>query len=320
MKVSGIPPLVLISGAEELLVERAETGVVTALREHAPDLEVISIEGPGYAAGDLTMHTSPSLFGGEKCLVIAKLDEGTEVLIDELAGYAGSPAPEVTVVAEHRGGVRGKKALDALKKAGARVIDCPTIKSDMDKCDFVANEFRGKGRKVTREGVRSLVEAVGKDLRELAAACQQLVDDTEGVVDDRVVERYHGGKVEATGFRIADAAIAGQAGEALRLLRHALSTGVDPVPIVAVLASQLRSLAKVSGAGRAPSAQLAKSLGMAPWQVDRARRALGPWSDDGLAAAIRAVAAADCDVKGGGRDPHYAVERVVIAIAASRSQ
>ena len=39
-------------------------------------------------------------------------------------------------------------------------------------------------------------------------------------IRDRV---YHGGKIEATGFRVADAAIAGNSGEALALLRHALA-------------------------------------------------------------------------------------------------
>src|SRR3546814_14895603 len=63
-------------------------------------------------------------------------------------------------------------------------------------------------------------------------------------------------KVEASGFRVADAAIAGQAGEALRLLRHAIATGLDPVPIVAVLAAQLRQLIKVGSAGRGSSAQV----------------------------------------------------------------
>ena len=98
------------------------------------------------------------------------------------------------------------------------------------------------------------------DVRELASAVSQLVEDTEGVVDDKVVEVYHGGKVEATGFRVADAAVAGQSGDALRLLRHAISTGVDPVPIVAVLASQLRQLVRVGSAGRGSSQQLAGQL------------------------------------------------------------
>ena len=140
-----------------------------------------------------------------------------------------------------------------------------------------------------------------------------------------VVERYYGGRVEATGFKVADAAIAGQTDQALGLLRHALGSGVDPVPIVAVLALGLRSLAKVSTAGSMRSADVARDLGMAPWQVDKARRQLRGWSPQGLALAIEAVAAADLAVKGGlpikGRragDPVYAVEKAVLQIGSAR--
>src|SRR5690606_11371324 len=96
-------------------------------------------------------------------------------------------------------------------------------------------ELRAAGRRAHPEAVRALVEAVGSDLRELAAACAQLVADTEGTIDEAMVTRYHGGRVEASGFRVADAALAGRAGEAVTLLRHALDTGADPVPLVAAL-------------------------------------------------------------------------------------
>ena len=49
---------------------------------------------------------------------------------------------------------------------------------------------------------------------------------------------------------------------------------------------------------------------MAPWQVDKARRGLsGTGAPTGSPSPIQAVAAADFEVKGGGRDPVYAVER-----------
>jgi len=57
---------------------------------------------------------------------------------------------------------------------------------------------------------------------------------------------------------------------------------------------------------------------MPPWQVERALRELRGWDDDGLAAAVVALAEADTAVKGGGRDPVYAVERAVITVARSR--
>lgn len=318
--VSPVPPFVLVTGPESLLAERAVAGVLSEVRESDPEVEVIRVSAAAYEPGTLALEASPSLFGGAKVIVVGDVDESSEPAQSDLLALVADPAPEVTIVVLHRAGTRGKKVLDALRAASARIIECPAVKSDRDKSDFVVHEFRRAGRTVTPQAVQALVEAVGKDLRELAAACSQLVADTQGQVDDRMVEIYHGGKVEASGFRVADAAIAGQTGEALRLLRHAIATGVDPVPIVAVLASQLRILVKVGGAGRGSSALVAKTLGMAPWQVDKARRSIGHWDGPSLGQAIQAVAAADVEVKGGGRDPVYAVERAILALATARAR
>ena len=317
---SSVPSLVLVNGPEQVLRDRAVASTLELLREREPETELIRLYAASYDPGSLAVHTSPSLFGGAKAVVVHDLDEATDELQADALALLGTPADDVTLVLTHKGGNRAKKVLDTARKTGARVIDCPAIKTDRDKSSFVTHEFRSRRRKITPEAVRALLEATGKDVSELAAACAQLISDTEGVVDDRVVERYHGGKVEATGFRVADAAVAGQAGEALRLLRHAIATGVDPVPIVAVLASQLRQVVKVGSAGRGRSADLAKQLGMAPWQVDRARAAARGWDPQALGRSIQAVAAADFDVKGGGRDPVYAVERAILTIASERQR
>jgi DNA polymerase-3 subunit delta len=279
---------------------------------------VVRLQAATYEAGSLGVHASPSLFGGEKAMVVLDLDEAPDELQTDLLAFLAAPEPDITLVVTHKSGQRGKKVLDTLKKGGARVVEAPAIKSDRDKSDFAMHEFRAARRRASPEAVRALIEAVGKDLRELAAACQQLISDTTGVIDEVLVEKYHGGKVEATGFRVADAAIAGNSGEALRLLRHAIATGVDPVPIVAVLAQQLRQLVRVGFAGRGRSADVARDLGMAPWQVDKARRALSGWDSEALARSIQAVAAADFEVKGGGRDPVYAVERAILTITHER--
>ena len=110
----------------------------------------------------------------------------------------------------------------------------------------------------------------------------------------------------------ADAAIAGRHGDALIALRHALDSGADPVPMVAAFAMKVRTMAKVAGARGAA----AGALGLAPWQVDRARRDLIGWTDEGLGTAIQALAAADAAVKGAERDPVFALERLIGIIAA----
>ena len=45
--------------------------------------------------------------------------------------------------------------LDTLKGSGARVIDAPAIKTDRDKADFAAHEFRRARRKATAEAVHA---------------------------------------------------------------------------------------------------------------------------------------------------------------------
>ena len=312
-------PLVLVTGPEELLAERAVERLIALARAADPAVEVTRLDGPAYTAGDLRVVTSPSLFDEGRVVVLEALHAATEDALADVIAYLQQPSPDAVLVIRHGGGMRGKRALDAIKAAGATLCVCDPVKRDADKTAFAAAELKRAGRRAEPAALRALVEACGADLRELAAACQQLAADTSGAVSVDLVTRYYGGRVEATGFRVADAAVEGRAGEAVALLRHALATGSDPVPVVAALAAKLRVLAKVAAA-RGRGLDPVRDLGLAPWQVDRARRDLSGWTPEGLAAAISAVAQADAEVKGAGRDPVFAVERAVLRVAASSSR
>lgn len=310
-------PVVLVRGAEDLLAERAVARIVDAVRAQDPTAEVVTLEAADYGAGMLAVATSPSLFAEAKVVVLAGLEHGSEQALADARAYLDAPAPDVVLVLRHGGGQRGRALLDACR-------DLPTVgaeplRSDGDKTAFVTAELRAAGRRAEPRAVRALVDAVGSDLRELASACAQLVADTEGLIGVDVVERYYAGRVEATGFQVADAAVAADAGAAVALLRHAFATGVDPVPLVAALAMKLRVLAKVA-ATRGRGAVAARELGLAPWQVDRAVTELRHWTPEGLAVAITAVAEADAQVKGESRDRAYAVERAVIRVAQAASR
>jgi DNA polymerase-3 subunit delta len=90
--------------------------------------------------------------------------------------------------------------------------------------------------------------------------------------------------------------------------------------VTSAIASSLRNLAKVSGANRgSKSFELAGELGMAPWQIDKARRQLAGWTPRGIASAVAAVAKADSDVKGAASDPIFALEKALATIAAARA-
>jgi DNA polymerase-3 subunit delta len=310
-------PIVLISGPEHVLAERASGRLRDFLRSEDPALEVSDLEADGYRRGELLTLASPSLFGEPRLIRVAAVERASDdFLIDALA-YLEQTAESTTLVLRHSGGVRGKKLLDAIRAGtgGAVEVVCAELKKDVEKQDFAAAEFRAAGRRVDPRALRSLVAAFSDDLAELSAACRQLIADAPGDITEAVVAKYYGGRVETNAFAVADAAIAGRHGEALIALRHALDSGADPVPIVAAFAMKVRTMAKVSGV-RGGGPQVASSLGLAPWQVDRARRDLAGWSDDGLQRVILSLAAADAAVKGAERDPVFALERLIGVIAA----
>jgi len=313
-------PVTLVTGPEELLRDRAVARVVAQVRRSDVATEVQTVSAIGLEPGRVTGLANPSLFGEPTVIVVQDAGEAGEDVVDELKAYVAAPAADVALVLVHPGGVKGKGLLDAVRKTGAVVVECKVVKWDSDKVAFVQAEFGHAHRKISPDAATALVEAVGSDLRELASACSQLIADTEGTVDRALVERYHAGRVEVSGFKVADAAVEGRCEEALRLLRHALATGVDPVPVNAAFAAGLRNLARVAGVSRsARPDEVARELGMAPFQVKKARGQLGGWSPDGVAAAITAVAFADEQIKGAGTDPVYALERAIVAIVAARS-
>jgi DNA polymerase III subunit delta len=311
--------ITLIVGDEELLVERAIGEVAASVRAKDPDAEVIDLAPGGLEPGRISELTSPSLFGGGKVLVIRSAQDLGKDLTAEVLTYAKDPADDVMLVAVHHGGAKGKALVDGLTKLKARKIACPKVTKMGERVDFVRAEIRRSGGKISADAARGLLDAVGNDLRELAAACSQLVADTGGKVDDAAVARYYRGRAEVSGFTVADKAIEGHLAEALEQLRWALATGVAPVLIVSALAQGVRGLAKVGGAPRgARGAALAKDLGMPPWKIERVQKQLRGWSGDGVARALTAVAEADAQVKGGAADPAYALEKTVADIVAAR--
>ena len=310
-------PIVLVSGPEAVLADRVLRELRDRARADDASLEVSDLAAADYAAGELLTVASPSLFGEPRMIRVEGVEKATDAFLADALDYLASPADDTVLVLRHAGGMRGKKLLDAIRAGtgGGVEVVCAEVKRDSDRYDFARDEFRRADRRISAGALRAITSAFADDLAELAAACRQLLADNSAEITEAVVDRYYGGRVETNSFRVADAAIAGQRGEALIALRQALATGADPVPMVAAFAMKLRAMAKVHGA-RGSSGQLAGQFGLAPWQVERAQRDVAGWSEAGLIRAIRMLAETDANVKGGGRDPVFALEQMIGTIAS----
>jgi DNA polymerase III subunit delta len=309
----------LVLGDEELLAARAVTDAIAAARVVDPDAEVREYTAGDLVPGELAEMTSPSLFGGRRVLVVRDGQDAKKDLTAALVGYARDPDPDVTMVVTHAGGAKGKALAEGLREAGAVVVPAARVTRHRERVDFVRNEVRRLGGKCAEDAAEALIAAVGNDLRELAAACSQLVADTGGRISAETIARYYRGRAEVSGFNVADATMVGDVPGALEALRWALHVGVDPVPIADALADGVRTVARVAAAGRGSPYQLASSLGMPAWKIERAQRQGRGWTPDALVDAMRVVADCNAAVKGGSDDRGYALERAVFAVAAARN-
>ncbi len=301
---------------------------------------------------------SPSLFGERRVVVIESAHEARADLAKVITDYAADPIDSTCLVVTHKGvdasrpGSRGaprssaagktpaagrakaaptRRAtlLDDLRSAGAIEVACDRVRSE-ERVGFVRAEVRRAGGSIGASAAAVLLDAVGSDLREIAAACEQLVvdsgaggDGSEGAVrageiDAATVRRYYRGRAEVTGYAVSDRAVVGDVAGALETLRWALSVGVAHVLIADALADGVRTVAKVAAAGRGNPYQMASSLGLPPWKVKRAQGQARGWTEPGLVRALAVVAAVNADVKGVAVDASYSLEKAVCKIAAAR--
>jgi len=312
----------LVTGPEEFLNERAVVAAKASVRAVDSDAEFSDAHG-----GDLTLATlgelaAPSLFSSIRCIVVRALENLPDESVDGLVDYCAAPADDVALLLVHGGGQRGTGVLNKLRKLGP----VTEVKSQALKASefprFVSSEARLHGARIDDEAAEFLVQAVGQDLRSLAAAASQLTNDFPGEpLTVEKVKRYFGGRAEAKSFAVADASFSGQRARALEELRWALDGGTAPVLVTSAFATGVRGLAKyVSAPKGLREAELAREIGVPPWKLRTLGNQSRAWTADGLAKAIRAIAQADADIKGAAHDAAYTLERLVLTVAGLREQ
>ncbi|MBO0678204.1 DNA polymerase III subunit delta [Mycolicibacterium sp. S2-37] len=306
----------LVLGDEELLVERAVADVLRAARKIAgtADVPVNRLRAGEVSTSELAELLSPSLFSDERVVVLEAAAEAGKEAAALIADAAADLPPGTMLVVVHSGGGRAKALADQLKKLGAEVHPCAKITKAAERADFVRREFRAAKVKVSDDTVTAVLDAVGSDIRELAAVCSQLVADTAGEVDAAAVRRYHSGRAEVKGFDIADKAVTGDVAGATEALRWAMISGEPLVVLADALAEAVHTIARVGPLSGDPY-RLAGEIGMPPWRVQKAQKQARRWSRGSVAEAMRLVAALNADVKGAAADADYALESAVRRVA-----
>lgn len=299
--------ITLAIGAETFLVDRAIASVATQVRSEDPSVQRFVIDAGDDEAAPLALREAcaPTLFGDGALVIVRSLDQAEDVTAAAIRGAMADLPDNVVLVFAHPGGVKGKALVDAIKAAGADVVDCTAVKAGK-LSEFVSREFASYRRKVTAPAAAALMESVGSDLGLLAAAVSQLVSDLDAnPIDVPDVRSYFEGVADVSGFAISDAVWERRQVQALTLMRQSMlvnDAGRMGPMAVAALAAGARGMARVGGLPPGMNeAAVAKEAAVPPWKVKHLRRQWAMWGRDQrrLAAAVVALAEADGAVKGG---------------------
>ena len=110
----------LVLGSEAALADRALAKLSEQLKEEK--CEVTNLFAADVIVGDIADALAPSLFSERRALIIRDLQDLPEESRDEITRYLDSPDASTTVIFIHKGGVKGKALLDAIKKVKPEII------------------------------------------------------------------------------------------------------------------------------------------------------------------------------------------------------
>ncbi|PWG59459.1 DNA polymerase III subunit delta [Bifidobacterium catulorum] len=312
-------PMSIVFGGDGFLNEQTVKDLCHQACERRPDAELIELDAASCDVYAFDEAVSPSLLSDAAVVRIDNLQSADDRLGDAMVDYLkhcdGDAGCPTVLVCRHEGGMKGKRIVDALKRAGADVVQVPDLKKADAKINYVYQCFERRGRRVDPVAAQQLVNVLGGRTGELSAMCAQLCfdfdDDPIGV--DRV-NQYLTASPQVTGFAVADKAVEGRAAEAIVAMRSAIAQGTDPIALIGALAMKLRTMAKASAVRVGTISQAEANIN--PWVLKNAGRQLSGWSSDGMRRCIGMLAWADEQSKTNGGDQVYALERAIETIAA----
>ncbi|NEG89804.1 DNA polymerase III subunit delta [Bifidobacterium aerophilum] len=311
-------PFTIVFGGDPYLNGQTVRDLRDQARRKRPDAEEIELDATQTDRYEFDEAVSPSLLADVAIVTVTNLQNADDKLADAMVAYCRQACDEPNtasiVICQHEGGMKGKRVVDQLERAGARKESVADLKKADAKLNFTIGRFERHHRRVDPAAAQQLVAVLGDKTGELAAMCDQLCFDFD---DDPIgierVNQYLTGNPQVTGFEVADTAVAGRTAEAIVRMRSAVEQGTDPIALIGALAMKLRSMAKASAVRSGVISQAEAKMN--PWVLKNAQRQLSGWTSDGMSRCIRLLAWADEQSKTNGGDPVYALERCIIAIS-----
>ena len=305
------PSVILLWGEDAFLLREAALQLLG-------DVRVTEVDAGEWQGGELQDLATPSLFGEPRALLVTDCRSLPKDAIGELAAYLSAPDPDAPLVLACTTAERGKPPA-ALVKIVEPVGEVRQVQIQRKELEpSLVQRAKAAGLELTPPAARALVDTLGEDIGQLAAAVEQLTGAFQGQqITPALIHAQFRGLGEQKSWDLCDRAFGKDLPGAIRSLRSIEEGGDDALMVLGAIAARLRDLMRVRALpDRLPPAQLAKQAGLRfEWQARRYQQQARNFSLERLVAIHQEVAETDRALKSGA--PGEVVMPVLIASIAA---
>lgn len=292
---AAVPPVTLLWGEDDFLVREAALALLG-------DTKATEVDAAEWQGGELQGLATPSLFGEPRALLVNDARSLRKETLDEIGRYLTEPDPDATLVLACVVADRGKvpAALQKLVEPLGEIRKVDIARRDLEP--WIVGRAKEHGLDLAIPGARALVETLGPEPGQLAAALGQLQDAFPGQrVGPREIAGQFRGLGEQKTWDLCDRAFGKDLPGAIRSLRSIEEGGDEAIMVLGGIAARLRDLLKVrSLPDRMPPAQVAREAGLRfDWQARRYQQQARNFSMEQLVELHDRVTEADRALKSG---------------------
>lgn len=261
----------------------------------------------------------PSLFGDTGCVVDLRTSKPTKAFLNAL-GMAVA-IPDVCVA------VLDPKPLVARQKiyAQSEVVSSPNPSRTGEVVQWTLQRAKTQGLALEYPAAQYLAEVFGSDLASILSELNKLAvlavpsasSATSMTLNREHVMRMVGRELPGDSFALLDAAVAGNAAQALEQLRRLLLGGEDPFRILGAIVWQYSLVARcvaLQQLGKTTEQQAAKRLNVKPYPAKKALAAARRLDETKMVQHLKNILGADYAMKSG-QDPQVVLERLLIQLS-----
>lgn len=308
IKEGKFAPVYLLVGEESYFIDETIRRLKSALDEETEVMLFDLEERPVDAVID-EADTIP--FFAEKKLIIAKnasflkaAEKGKEKIehdMKKLEAWLNHPSDlSITVFIAPYEKLDERKKVTKLFKEKALLLEAKTPQ-DADLFVWISTEVGAHGKDISEEAAGKLVETVGANMLQLQMEIEKLAlylgEDLEITVE--LVEELVAKTLEHDAFKMLNAYLNHNQAEALEIYHDLLRQKEEPIMLVGLLASNIRTMSNVFYLERSgyPQQHIAKKLKIHPYRVKLMLEQPNKPSQQRLLQALYSLAEVDLQLK-----------------------